>query len=50
MIIVRLPSPSLSVGFGITKVYSGLGADIVIESIRLIDRDVGAVLDSNNFK
>jgi hypothetical protein len=32
---VRLLSPSLLVGFGITKVYSGTGADIVMESITL---------------
>ena len=35
MIIVRLLSPSLLVGFGTTKVYSGMGADIVMESITL---------------
>jgi hypothetical protein len=29
--------PSRLVGFGTTKVYSGLGADIVMESISLID-------------
>ena len=28
-------SPSLLVGFSITKVYSGIGADIVMESITL---------------
>ena len=27
--------PSLLVGFGTTKVYSGVGADIVMESITL---------------
>ena len=31
-------SPSLLVGFGTTKVYSGMGADIVMESIAVIDR------------
>jgi hypothetical protein len=29
--------PSRLVGFGTTKVYSGLGADIVMESISLIE-------------
>jgi hypothetical protein len=29
--------PSLLVGFATTKVYSGVGADIVMESITLID-------------
>ena len=38
MIIVRLLSPSLLVGFGTTKVYSGVGADIVMESIALTIR------------
>jgi hypothetical protein len=33
---VRLLSPSLLVGFATTKVYSGMGADIVMESITLI--------------
>jgi hypothetical protein len=32
---VRLLSPSLLVGFSTTKVYSGVGADIVMESIAL---------------
>jgi hypothetical protein len=32
---VRLLSPSLLVGFSTTKVYSGIGADIVMESISL---------------
>jgi hypothetical protein len=36
---VRLLSPSLLVGFATTKVYSGVGADIVMESITLIDPD-----------
>jgi hypothetical protein len=34
---VRLLSPSLLVGFATTRVYSGVGADIVMESITLID-------------
>jgi len=38
MIIVRLLLPSLLVGFGTNPLYSGLGADIVMESITLIDR------------
>jgi hypothetical protein len=42
MIIVRLLSPSLLVGFGTTKVYSGMGADIVMESITLIDPGASA--------
>src|ERR1019366_5771209 len=37
MIIVRLLSPSLFGWFGTTKVYSGLGADIVMESITFIE-------------
>jgi hypothetical protein len=37
MIIVRLLSPELLVGFSTTKLYSGVGADIVMESISLID-------------
>jgi hypothetical protein len=32
---VRLLSPSPLVGFSTTKVYSGIGADIVMESISL---------------
>jgi hypothetical protein len=32
---VRLLSPSPLVGFSTTKVYSGIGADIVMESITL---------------
>src|SRR5271169_4504724 len=35
MIIVRLLSPSPLVGFSTTQVYSGIGADIVMESITL---------------
>jgi hypothetical protein len=38
MIIVRLLLPSLFGWFGTTKVYSGVGADIVMESITLTDR------------
>ncbi|MGB6678090.1 MAG: hypothetical protein WBE44_15460, partial [Terriglobales bacterium] len=34
---VRLLSPSPLVGFSTPKVYSGIGADIVMESITLID-------------
>jgi hypothetical protein len=30
-------SPSLLVGFATTKVYSGIGADIVMESISLFE-------------
>ena len=37
MIIVRLLSPEPFGWFGTTKVYSGVGADIVMESITLID-------------
>ena len=33
---VRLLSPSPLVGFSTPKVYSGIGADIVMESISLI--------------
>jgi hypothetical protein len=35
---VRLLSPSLLVGFATTTVYSGVGADVVMESITLIDQ------------
>jgi len=35
MSIVRLLSPELLVGFSTTKLYSGVGADIVMESITL---------------
>jgi hypothetical protein len=38
MIIVRLLSPEPFGWFGTTKVYSGIGADIVMESITLMDR------------
>src|SRR4029077_6387705 len=34
---VRLLSPSPLVGFGTIKVYSGIGADIVMESITRFD-------------
>jgi hypothetical protein len=37
MIIVRLLSPKPFGWFGTTKVYSGVGADIVMESITLIE-------------
>jgi hypothetical protein len=37
MIIVRLLSPEPFGWFGTTKVYSGVGADIVMESITLLD-------------
>jgi hypothetical protein len=38
MIIVRLLLPSLLVGFATTNFTPGAGADIVMESITLIDR------------
>jgi len=41
MIIVRLLSPGPWL-VGTTKVYSGVGADIVMESITLIDPVVNA--------
>jgi hypothetical protein len=37
MIIVRLLSPEPFGWFGTTKVYSGVGADIVMESFTLIN-------------
>ena len=40
--------PSLLVGFSTTKVYSGVGADIVMESITPIDRIVGVIADFNS--
>ena len=40
---VRLFLPSLLVGFSTTKVYSGIGADIVMESISLIDPATGGL-------
>jgi hypothetical protein len=43
MIIVRLLSPGPWL-VGTTKVYSGVGADIVMESISLIDPHWGKVV------
>ena len=39
MIIVRLLSPEPVGWLSTTKLYSGVGADIVMESITLIDPD-----------
>jgi len=36
-------SPSLLVGFATTKVYSGVGADIVMESITLKSPSMSAI-------
>jgi hypothetical protein len=41
MIIVRLLSPEPVGWLSTTKLYSGVGADIVMESITLIDLVVG---------
>jgi hypothetical protein len=45
MIIVRLLSPELLVGFSTTKLYSGVGADIVMESITPAGKPITAALD-----
>ncbi len=47
MIIVRLLSPRPWL-VGTTKVYAGVGADIVMESITLVDRILSANADYNN--
>jgi hypothetical protein len=41
MIIVRLLLPSLLVGFATTNFTPGAGADIVMESISLIELSLG---------